>query len=119
MSKGSRRRGQQVSSETMDTNWANTFGKKKPLEQLAELLDEAGLKPYIHKEGCAMWNSQPCDKGCGPEKKFKRWMCKSCNSHYTEIEIKFPCTTCGGDDFISEDYGAHAEVKPYDTIDEK
>lgn len=83
MSKGSRRRGQQVSSETMDTNWANTFGKKK--------------EPAV----------------------FKRWMCKSCNSHYTEIEIKFPCTTCGGDDFISEDYGAHAEVKPYDTIDEK
>lgn len=37
-----------------------------PIEELASLLREAGLVPYLHKPDCGTWNGFACNEDCGP-----------------------------------------------------
>lgn len=78
MSKGSKRRQQQVSQETFDSNWDAVFKKKTT---------------------------------------FKRYRCAQCNTSYTEDNSTFSCTVCGSAAIVLVD--EFAEVKPYDTLNEK
>lgn len=40
-------------------------GKPNPLHELTDLLAEAGLVPFLHAPGCAMWEGKgACDRGC-------------------------------------------------------
>jgi hypothetical protein len=42
---------------------------KDPVGELAALLREAGIEPYMHGPCCATWHGGSCGMGCGPPKR--------------------------------------------------
>lgn len=48
---------------------------------------------------------------------FKRYRCTQCNTSYTEDNGSFSCTVCGSAAIVQID--EFAEVKPYDTLEDR